>query len=151
MHGSDTEKQIFFYEHDFYIFSNFSAFTLEWKGKLWPTSEQAYQAEKFDDEEMKETIRTASSAHEAYKYAESNKNKRRDDWDNIKLSVMKEILREKVNQHPYVKKKLLDSGDKELIEDSWRDSYWGWGPNKDGENHLGKLWMEIREEVRGKR
>lgn len=34
-----------------------------------------------------------------------------------------------------------------LIEDSWRDSYWGWGPNKDGNNHLGKLWMEVRKEV----
>jgi predicted NAD-dependent protein-ADP-ribosyltransferase YbiA (DUF1768 family) len=64
---------------------------------------------------------------------------------------MKEILREKVRQHPYVLKKLIESGNKELIEDSWRDDFWGWGPNKDGKNMLGKLWMEIREEVkRGK-
>ena len=62
---------------------------------------------------------------------------------------MKDVLREKVLQHPYVKKKLLESGDKELVEDSWRDGFWGWGPNKDGENHLGKLWMEIREQFIG--
>lgn len=148
MHGHDTEKQIFFYEHEFYVFSNFSSFTLEWKGKLWPTSEQAYQAEKFNDEEMKEVVRTTRSAHEAFKYAEANSGKKRSNWDSIKLSVMKEILRAKVAQHPYVKKKLLESGDKELIEDSWRDSYWGWGPNKDGENHLGKLWMEVRKELK---
>jgi predicted NAD-dependent protein-ADP-ribosyltransferase YbiA (DUF1768 family) len=45
----------------------------------------------------------------------------------------------------YVKKKLIESGDKELIENSWRDTYWGWGENRDGENHLGKIWMEIRK------
>lgn len=150
MHGNDTDKQIFFYEHEFYVFSNFSSFTLEWKGKLWPTSEQAYQAEKFNDENMKETIRTARSTHEAFKYAGINKDKRMAEWDSIKLSVMKDILREKAGQHPYVKKKLLESGNKELIEDSWRDSYWGWGPDKNGENHLGKLWMEVREELRNK-
>ena len=34
-------------------------------------------------------------------------------------------------------------GDREIIEDSWRDPYWGQGANKDGENHLSKLWVEI--------
>ena len=51
---------------------------------------------------------------------------------------MKEILRKKVSQHPYVKKKLLETDDRELIEDSWRDSFWGWGPNKDGKNQYTK-------------
>lgn len=60
---------------------------------------------------------------------------------------MKGILLAKVAQHPYVKKKLLQSGDRELIEDSWRDDFWGWGENKDGANHLGKLWMEVRNEI----
>ncbi len=144
------EKQdpIFFYEHDYYIFSNFSSFTLEWKGHLYMTSEHAYHTEKFENEEMKEAIRNTRSAHEAFKYAEVNKDKRRKDWDDIKLGIMKEILHKKVEQHPYVKKKLLASGDRQLIEDSWRDDFWGWGPNKNGANHLGKLWMEVREEVK---
>lgn len=60
---------------------------------------------------------------------------------------MKEIIRAKVAQHPYVKKKLIESGDRELVENSWRDDFWGWGPNKDGQNHLGKLWMEVRKEI----
>jgi ribA/ribD-fused uncharacterized protein len=65
----------------------------------------------------------------------------------VKVGIMKDILREKTKQHPYIKKKLLDSQDKILIEDSWRDDFWGWGENKDGKNMLGKLWMEVREEV----
>ncbi len=144
----DTDKQIFFYENEFYVFSNFSSFAIEWKGKLYMTSEHAYHSEKFEDEELKEKILNARSAHEALKLAEANKDKYREDWEEIKLDVMKEILRTKVEQHPYVKKKLLESGNRELIEDSWRDPFWGWGPNKDGENHLGKLWMEVREEYR---
>ncbi len=142
----DTDSQIFFYENEFYVFSNFSAFMIEWKGKLYMTSEHVYHSEKFEDEILKEQIRNTRSAHDAFKLAHRNKDKQRKDWNKIRLGIMKEVLRVKTEQHPYVKKKLLDSGNKELIEDSWRDSYWGWGPNKDGENHLGKIWMEIREE-----
>ena len=146
MYRLDNDKQILFYENEFYVFSNFSSFAIEWKGKLYMTSEHVFHSEKFEDPDLKEKIRTARSAHDALKIAEANKDKHRSDWDAVELKAMKEILRAKVEQHPYVKKKLLESGDKELIEDSWRDSYWGWGPNKDGENHLGKLWMEVRDE-----
>lgn len=148
MHGNDTEKQVFFYEHEFYVFSNFSSFAIEWKGKLWMTSEHAYQSEKFADEALKEQIQQARSAHDAQRIAQEHKNEYRSDWNDSKLNVMKDILRAKLQQHPYVKKKLLETGDRELIEDSWRDSFWGWGPNKDGANHLGKIWMNLRDEIR---
>ncbi len=151
MHGLDNEKQIFFYEHDFYIFSNFSSFAIEWKGDLWMTSEHVYQAEKFEDPTIRKEIQECRSAHNAMKTAHKHRSAYRENWDNLKLAVMKEILHTKVEQHPYVKKKLLESGDKELIENSWRDDYWGWGPNKDGANHLGKLWMQVRDEVRNQK
>jgi N-glycosidase YbiA len=147
MHGLDTEKQILFYEQEFYVFSNFSSFKLEWKGVVWMTSEHAYHSEKFKDENILEQLKNTRSAHDALKLAHASKSKRRKDWGDVKLGIMKEILMAKVEQHPYVKKKLLESCDKELIENSWRDSYWGWGPDKNGENYLGKLWMEVREEV----
>ena len=121
---------------------------IEWKGKLWPTSEYVYHSERFEDEEIKEQIRNVRSSHEVFKFAQENKSRQINNWNEIKLGIMKEILREKVRQHPYVKKKLLDSRDRELIEDSWRDDFWGWGPNKDGANYLGKLWMEVREELK---
>jgi ribA/ribD-fused uncharacterized protein len=143
-------EPIFFYEHEYYVFSNFSSFMLSWKGKDYMTSEHAYHSEKFDDEATKEEIRTRRSAHDAFTLAQEYKPKRRTDWDEVKLGIMKDILRAKVVQHPYVKKKLLESGDRILIEDSWRDDFWGWGPNHDGQNWLGKLWMEVREEVRKK-
>lgn len=30
----------------------------------------------------------------------------------------------------------------------YEPEFWGWGPNQDGRNELGKLWMEIRAELR---
>ena len=149
MHGLDGENRIFFYEQEFYVFSNFSSFKLDWKGYDWMTSEHAYHSEKFEAHpDIIKGLKEARSAHDAMKLAYANRDKYRKDWDDIKLKVMKDIIRAKVEQHPYVKKKLLESGDKELIENSWRDSYWGWGPDKDGENHLGKLWMEVRAEYK---
>jgi ribA/ribD-fused uncharacterized protein len=149
-HKLDTDKQVFFYEQDFYVLSNFSAFTLMWKGIRFDTSEAAYHWEKFVDcdPEVQDMIQFAPSAHEAFKIAESQKSLRRRDWDDVKVDIMRDILRAKAAQHEYVRRKLLATGDRELVEDSWRDDFWGWGPNRDGQNMLGKLWMEVRSELR---
>jgi ribA/ribD-fused uncharacterized protein len=145
----DKKEPVLFYEGEFYPLSNFSSFTLEWKGYLWPTSEHAYHSEKFEDDEIITLLKQTKSTHDALVLAKNNMDKHRPDWMEIRVRVMKDILRAKVAQHPYAKKKLLDTGDREIIENSWRDDFWGWGPNKDGLNQLGKLWMEIREELKG--
>lgn len=156
--GLDTESQIFFYEQDHYYLSNFSAFTLVWQGIRFDTSEAAYQWQKFKmpaglpesivQRQIRESIRTAASAHDAFKIAEANREHRRLEWDIARESVMKAILHAKVAQHEYVRRKLLETGDRELIENSWRDDVWGWGKNRDGHNLLGNLWMEVRMEIR---
>ncbi len=61
---------------------------------------------------------------------------------------MRSILLAKAKRHEYVCRKLMETGDRQIIEKSWRDDYWGWGPNRDGQNMLGRLWMEIRDELR---
>ena len=66
------------------------------------------------------------------------------------LKIMEELLRLKVKQNPYVKKKLLQTKDYIIVEDSPKDNYWGWGINRNGENHLGKIWMKLREEYKNK-
>jgi ribA/ribD-fused uncharacterized protein len=148
-HGLDNERQVLFYEQDFYVLSNFSSFTLEWKNRRFDTSEAAYHWEKFvGDPALMSAIQYAPSAHEAFKIAERNKEHRRPDWDDVKVGIMRDILRAKADQHEYVRRKLLATGDRELIENSWRDDYWGWGPNRDGQNMLGKLWMQVRADLR---
>lgn len=151
VHKLDTQTHVFFYEQDFYVLSNFSAFALQWKGIRFDTSEAAYHWEKFPGrDELQKQINSAPSAHEAFKIAEAAAfdGLRRPDWDAVKVGIMRDILRAKVAQHPYVRRKLLDTGDRQLVEDSWRDSFWGWGASHTGQNMLGKLWMEIREELR---
>ena len=145
----DTDTQVFFYEQDFYVLSNFSAFSLTWRRSWFATAEHAYHWEKFIQWPRLQTlIRTAQSAHEAFKLAEEHRDERRPDWDEFKVDIMRSILCAKVAQHEYVRRKLLATGDRELIEDSWRDDFWGWGPNRDGKNMLGKLWMQVRQQLR---
>ena len=45
-------------------------------------------------------------------------------------------------------KKLLETKDYLIVEDSPKDNFWGWGENRTGQNNLGKLWMKIRDEYK---
>jgi N-glycosidase YbiA len=148
LHGLDTAERVCFYEQDFYVLSNFSSFRVGFGGQNFDTSEAAYHYQRFTDIADQTCILHAESAHEAFRYAQENKSRQRPDWDVVKVDIMRDILRAKAAQHEYVRRKLLATGDRELVENSWRDSYWGWGPNKDGHNMLGKLWMQIRAELR---
>mgnify|MGYP000259412293 CR=1 FL=1 len=150
-HQCDTGEMVRFYEQEFYVLSNFSAFQVIIAGVPFMTSEHAYHWYKFtnpDTTGVAEAIRNALSAHDAFKIAQQNKLVRRADWNLVKENIMRCILRTKARQHEYVRRKLLETGDRLLVEDSWRDDVWGWGPNRDGQNLLGKLWMEIRAELR---
>lgn len=141
-----------FYEREFYPFSNFSSFQVEWRGHLWPTSEHAYQAAHFFETapELVEAIKNFRSAHEAFVLAKSNALKVPKNWEVAKIGIMEDICRHKLQQHTYVREKLLATEDVLIVEDSPVDSCWGWGPDHRGRNELGKIWMKLRDEVRAK-
>jgi len=145
-------KVIGFYEREFYPFSNFSSFNVKWKGKIWSTSEHAYQAAHFfkTAPNLVKKIHKAKSAHEAYKIAKTNADKAPGNWHEIKTVIMEDIVRHKLKQNPYVMRKLIQTGDRYLVEDSPKDNFWGWGLKKDGRNELGKIWMKIRDEINNK-
>jgi ribA/ribD-fused uncharacterized protein len=145
-HGFDTDNEVFFYENEYYCLSNFSSFAVEEHNIVYQTSEHLYHCKKFTDPGIIQEILQTRSAHDAQLVAIRNKTSVRADWSDVKLRIMKEILILKMNQHPYVKKKLLQTGKRQIIENSWRDDFWGWGEHKDGKNMLGTLWMEIRDE-----
>lgn len=144
----ETEGPICFYEQRHYWLSNFSAFAVMYDGQLWPTSEHAYQAMKFGDGMRQEMIRRCTSAHAAMTLAREWRHYETEDWLDVKVLIMEGICRSKMLQHEYIRKKLLKTGDRELIEASPVDAFWGWGPNRDGRNELGKIWMRLREELR---
>ena len=148
--AEEMDEVIGFYPREFYPLDNFSSFKVEWNGYMYASLEEAYQAASFmgSDEELVEKVKHSHSADEAQRIAYANRDKQRSDWNQVKLSIMEELLRLKIEQNPYVKKKLLQTMDYTIVEDSPKDAYWGWGPNRDGENHLGKLWMMLRDEIR---
>ena len=137
-----------FYEREFYCFSNFSSFTVEWKGRLWQTSEHAYQASRFFEKnpEESEEIFKSRSAHEAKKLSEKYENIAEPDFHEDRVGVMEDICRHKLKQNPYIQKKLLQTENKKIVEDSPKDEFWGWGLKRDGRNELGKIWMKLRGE-----
>lgn len=60
---------------------------------------------------------------------------------------MEEVIGLKFEQHADLRVQLLDTGNADLIYAD-KDEYWGDGENEEGENHLGRLLMRIRERLR---
>jgi N-glycosidase YbiA len=137
---------ITFYTPDFYVFNNFSAHAVEFRGELYPTAEHAYQAAKCTDPRGKEEIRNARSPLLAKGLANEKYRPARDpEWDDKKLAIVAEILRAKLAQHAEAREALIKSSGEEIVEDSPTDYFWGAGADGSGQNMLGKMWMKIRE------
>lgn len=126
--------------------SNFWLCEIPYDGKIWKSTEHAYQAAKFTDEAIKEEIRAADKPGETKRI--NRKYKPRPDWDNIRKDVMLDLVRIKFTNHPDLKQKLIDTGNAKLVEgNTWGDTYFG-VCNGVGENWLGKILMQVREEVK---
>jgi hypothetical protein len=129
--------------------SNFFPSEISVSGKKFPTVEHAYQAAKTTDAGEQERIRKAKSAGEAKKLG--RKATMRMDWESSKLQVMESLLRLKF-EDPDLKRRLLETGNEELVEGNhWHDNFWGVCNcskcKKAGKNNLGRLLMRIREEI----
>jgi ribA/ribD-fused uncharacterized protein len=129
-------------------FSNFAPFPFELDGQEWPTSEHYFQAQKFEIAEYRERIRTAASPMLAARLGRSRKVPIRTDWEAVKLDVMRKAVGQKFRTHPALAALLLSTGDEQLIEAAPRDYFWGAGAKGTGLNWLGKILMELREEIR---
>ena len=74
--------------------------------------------------------------------------KLRPDWDQVKLSIMENLVRQKFTNNLILKKRLLDTGSQEIQEgNAWNDTFWGVCRGQ-GQNNLGKIIMKIRDELR---
>lgn len=123
--------------------SNFHLVKVELDGALYSSTENAYQAAKTLDLDMRRVFRVCTPS-------ESKRHGKaltlRPDWESVKVSVMLGLLRQKF-QHPELKQKLLATGDIELIEGNWwNDTFWGVCRGV-GQNWLGRLLMQVRSEL----
>lgn len=107
--------------------------------------EHAYQAAKTDELDQRKIIRETRFASEAKRMGKHVK--LRPNWDEIKLDIMEQLLKEKFTKQNELGRWLLKTGNIELVEGNWwGDTYWGVFDGI-GENHLGKLLMKIRQEL----
>ncbi|MDB5167566.1 MAG: hypothetical protein JWN26_711 [Candidatus Saccharibacteria bacterium] len=138
-----------FFLEGWYVFDNFAPFQTQWRGKLYPTTEHAYQAAHFIDTNplLAEKVRDCRSPREASDFANANNDQDDPLWKDKRLSFMEEIIRCKLDQHPFIQKTLTESGDKYIVEMNDEDGFWGWGQDHEGQNQLGKIWMKLRSET----
>lgn len=133
---------------DFGCFSNFAPYPIQVDGKQWPTSEHYFQAQKFEDREHQEAIRKTKSPMIAARMGRDRKKPLRHDWESVKVEVMRRAVRAKFTQHEDIYRILLSTGDARIVEHTENDSYWGDGGDGSGKNMLGRILMEIREQLR---
>jgi len=128
-------------------FSNFAPYPIRLKGAVWPTSEHYFQAQKFEDDKHVEAIRKANSPMIAARMGRDRKKKLRRDWESVKVSIMREAVLAKFEQHPELRELLLSTGDAEIVEHTENDAYWGDGGDGSGRNVLGQILMEVRQKL----
>ena len=146
---NSSQRTISFFIGQHQALDNFAAFSVEWNGILWPTLEHAYQAAKFEDNSIIQRIQKARSPYEAKSIVREKElaSKVSPDWNSRKVATMKALMQCKVSQHSLIKEILLGTQKARLVENSPFDSFWGIGPDGDGKNMIGLLWMEIRDEL----
>jgi ribA/ribD-fused uncharacterized protein len=135
----------FFGEYRF--LSNFetSPHGIPYEGLAYPTVEHAYQAAKTLNQAQRVRIcnlPTPGQAKRAGRHLDL-----REDWEEVKVSVMRTLLEEKFTD-PGHRMKLLETGDAVLVEgNTWGDTFWGVCEGK-GKNVLGRLLMALRSKLR---
>jgi N-glycosidase YbiA len=133
---------------EFGCFSNFSPHPVTLKGKTWPTSEHYFQAQKFAGAADEEEVRQAKSPMIAARMGRSRQRPLRKDWESVKDSIMHDTVLAKFTQHAGVREILLATGDATIVEHTKNDAYWGDGGDGRGKNRLGRILMQVRDELR---
>lgn len=137
-------NQILKFTGVFRFLSNFYSSEVEYEGIRYPTAEHAYQAAKTLDRSERVRISCLQTPGDAKRSGRCVD--LRENWDEIKVAVMEDILRAKFKD-PTLKSRLIETGSIQLEEgNTWGDTFWGVCGGI-GENKLGKALMKIRAEI----
>lgn len=140
-----TPAKIDVFHGNYRWLSNFWPVVVHLDGVAYPTVEHAYQAAKTTDPVLREQIRrlpTPGGAKRAAKMIQVQ-----DDWQDVKRDIMYNLVLEKFSDQ-ILKEHLLATGNAILIEGNlWHDTYWGVCRGV-GENHLGRILMQVRSSLR---
>lgn len=146
-YGWISGNRIGYFRNDYDFLSNFYPAELEYEGIRYQNSEAAFQAQKCICHELRKQFAKVD-ALEAKRLGQWVM--LREEWEDVKLDVMRSVLCAKFTQNPELMEALLATGDKVLCEgNTWGDTFWGMDMrNGEGENYLGRLLMELRKQFR---
>lgn len=124
--------------------SNFYTCTVKYDGLTFTNAEAAFQSAKVTDMDSRKQFCNLPPA-QAKRLGRTVQ--LRKDWEQVKDQVMHDVLKSKFRDEK-LREMLLQTGDEELVEGNWwGDTYWGVCRGI-GQNKLGKLLMQLREELR---
>lgn len=134
------------FREEYFFLSNFASSPLVYQGISYLNAEAAFQAQKCMTEDEKRSF-SHMSAGSAKKLG--RKVLLRPDWNEVRETLMEEIVREKFLQNPDFAQALKETGTLDLKEgNAWHDKFWGIDSKTgEGENRLGKILMKIRAEL----
>lgn len=133
------------FEGGFFFLSNFYVGDIEYKEVVYTSAEAAFQAQKTLDPVERERFQHLTPAQSKHL---GRRVKLRPNWEDIKETVMLEVLMAKFTQNHRLLKLLLQTGDRKLVEGNWwGDRYWGVCDGV-GKNRLGILLMQVRKTLR---
>jgi N-glycosidase YbiA len=126
--------------------SNYHLVDIIFEDQVYKSTEHAYMASKTLDPYARRAIQACATPKEAKQLG--RRVKLRPHWDEIKYDFMLQITRQKYDNSE-CRALLLATGDAYLEEtNTWGDVYWG-VCNGVGENNLGKIIMQVRDEING--
>lgn len=126
--------------------SNMTYVYIVYKGITYPSTENFYQAMKYESNDTRLLI-SRLKPQEAKKYSRENK-MTSVLFEKNKIAIMRYAQFQKFSKEPFKSKLLATTG---LIEEGnwWGDKFWGVDINtRDGENNLGKIIMEVRGDLK---
>jgi hypothetical protein len=143
-----NDEPILSFAGDHRYLSNFYFAEFVWDGIIWPTSEHAFQAAKVINRE--ERIALSRITNPGSVKAAGKLVPLREDWQEVKIQTMHDVVYEKFKQNPHIQKLLLNTGNRYLEEgNTWNDTVWG-VCNGVGANNLGIILMQVRDELRSR-
>ena len=147
----DNTGPIYFYDKfaPYYEFTNFYFAPISLDERTWKTTEHYFQAQKFVGTPYLDVIQMCATPREAFDFSRKPfvSRWRRNDWEGVKIDIMRKALLAKFLQHGDLRKKLKGTGKRALVERSPYDKFWGDGGDGSGQNWLGRLLVEIRDAI----
>ena len=134
---------------EYFYLSNFYICPIKLNGVVYPSVEHAFQAAKTTDSKIRQKICLATTPGRAKRLG--NAIILRPGWEEMKVSTMRGLVKQKFNSDPHLAKQLKATMGKILIEKNWwHDNFWGWCTCFDcmaqkHRNFLGKILMSVRD------